>query len=101
MDLLLALALGVTGIGGALFITVFVYAALVRMRGGRTRFDPYIEAIVRGQSASVFPHSLRPGLDVPVIESQEVARGARASSEAPGSELGDAEGPRPGSPRTG
>ena len=71
------------GIALLVLLAVFAYAAVMRHRGRRTRFDGSIETFVRAQSASVFPPSLRADPNPAAIESEEIDRGARAGREAP------------------
>jgi hypothetical protein len=71
------------GLALAVMVGVFAYAAVMRFRGRRTRFDGLIDTLIRAQSASVFPPSLRADSNPPAIESEEVSRGARAGRDAP------------------
>jgi hypothetical protein len=78
-----ALLLVAIGLALVAFLAAFAYAALMRMRGRRSRFDAVFETMVRAQGASVFPPSLRGDPDQPAIESTEDSRAANASRDAP------------------
>ncbi len=79
----MAVWLVLMGIGLIVFLIVFAYAAVMRMRGRRTRFDPFIATFMRAQGAAVFPPSLRGDPTPPAIESQEISRGTDASRRSP------------------
>jgi hypothetical protein len=64
-------------------VVVFVYAAIMRMTGRRSRFDGLAETFVRAQGAGVYPASLRGDPNPQVVEEIEVDRGTTASRKAP------------------
>jgi hypothetical protein len=73
----------VMGIGLVVFVGVFIWAAVLRMTGRRSRFDSLAETFVRAQGAGVYPPSLRADPEPKIVEQIEDGRGARASRDTP------------------
>ena len=80
----MGLLLIVMGILLLVFVCVFAYAAVMRINGRRTRFDPLIETFIRAQGAAVYPPSLRPDNPEPQPIIEEVDRADRGTHATPG-----------------